>query len=358
VSPSTPNRQHPAPTWRRVRDGKQSLEPLLLRERVLDTIRAFFKDRGFREVETPLLVAHPGMEPQLEVFETRLVTARGREARAFLTTSPEYAMKKLLAAGLERIFQLGKAFRNREEISAGHNPEFTILEWYRANADYRAIMADCEELLLALLGGTTLSYRGESVDCRPPWPRLSVRDAFLTHAGVDLERPGALEAAGRERGYAVDPGTTREQLYHQLFLNEVEPGLGRPKPTILHDYPIEMAALARRKASDPRYAERFELYVAGVELGNAFSELTDPVEQRRRLEAEREERRRAGRVLYDIDDDFIAALEAGVPPSAGIAVGVDRLVMLLADRPSIRDVLWFPAEELFDLEDREQRWSR
>ena len=346
----------PSPTWRRVRDGRQPLEPLLLRERVLDTIRAFFKSRGFREVETPLLVAHPGMEPHLEVFETPLVTAGGRRARAFLTTSPEYAMKKLLAAGLERIFQITKAFRNREELSGGHNPEFTILEWYRAGADYRAIMADCEELMLALLGGVSLTYQGETIDCRPPWQRLSVRDAFLTHAGVDVERPGALEAAARERGYAVDTHTTAEQLYHQLFLNEVEPRLGRPRPTILHDYPIEMAALARPKPSDPRYAERFELYLAGVELGNAFSELTDPLEQRRRLEAEREERRRAGRVLYDIDDDFIAALEAGVPPSAGIAVGVDRLVMLLADRPSIRDVLWFPAEELFDLEDQEPRW--
>jgi lysyl-tRNA synthetase class 2 len=343
-----------------VRDGVQPLEPLLLRERVLDTIRSFFKGRGFREVETPLLVAHPGMEPHLEVFESQLVTARGARARAFLTTSPEYAMKKLLAAGLERVFQLCKAFRNREEISAGHNPEFTILEWYRAGADYGAIMEDCQELLLALIGatrgGAELTYRGDVVDCRAPWPRLSVREAFLRHAGVDLERPGQLEAAARARGYAVDEATTEEQLYHQLFLNGVEPRLGRGRPTILYDYPIEMAALARPKPSDPRYAERFELYVAGVELGNAFSELTDPVEQRRRLEREREERRRAGRVLYDIDDDFIAALEAGVPPSAGIAVGVDRLVMLLADRPSIRDVLWFPAEELFDLEDRAQRW--
>jgi lysyl-tRNA synthetase class 2 len=344
------------PTWRRVRDGRQPVEPLLLRERVLDTIRAFFKGRGFREVETPLLVAHPGMEPHLEVFESGLVTARGRRARAFLTTSPEYAMKKLLAAGLERIFQITRAFRNREEVSAGHNPEFTILEWYRAGADYRAIMADCEELLLALLDGSDLTYQGEAIDCRPPWPRLSVREAFLEHAGLDLERTGALAPAARARGYAVDATTTDEQLYHQLFLNEVEPRLGRPRPTLLYDYPIEMAALARTKPSDPRYAERFELYVAGVELGNAFSELTDPREQRRRLEVEREERRRAGRVLYDIDDDFIAALEAGVPPSAGIAVGVDRLVMLLADRPSIRDVLWFPAEELFDLEDREPQW--
>jgi lysyl-tRNA synthetase class 2 len=323
------------PTWKRVRDGRQSLEPLVMRERVVDAMRAFFKEQEFREVETPLLVAHPGMEPHLEVFETRVGAERG-----FLTTSPEYAMKKLLAAGLERIFQICKAFRNGEEVSRRHNPEFSILEWYRANADYTAIMADCEGLLRRL-AGDSLNYQGETIDLAGPFERLSVREAFRRHAGVELE---AIEAAAGERGYAT-VGATWEQLYHQLFLNEVEPKLGRPRPTILYQYPAEMAALARVVGG---HAERFELYVAGIELGNAFSELTDASEQRRRLEAEREERRLAGRVLYDIDEDFIAALSAGVPPSAGIAVGVDRLVMLLADRTSIRDVLWFPADEVFE----------
>lgn len=323
------------PTWRRVRDGQTDLASLLAREAVIDAIRAFFKEHGFREVETPQLVAHPGMEPHLEVFETRVGPARG-----FLTTSPEYAMKKLLAAGLERIFQMCKAFRNGEQVSRGHNPEFTILEWYRANADYTSIMADCEGLLRRL-AGDRLVYQGEAIDLAGPFERLTVREAFRRHAGVELEH---VEAAARARGYTAD-GATWEQLYHQLFLNEVEPKLGRPRPTILYEYPAEMAALAR--VVDGR-AERFELYVAGIELGNAFSELTDAAEQRRRLEAEREERRLAGRVLYDIDEDFLSALAAGIPPSAGIAVGVDRLVMLLADRTSIRDVLWFPADEVFE----------
>jgi lysyl-tRNA synthetase class 2 len=325
------------PTWRRVRDGEQPIEPLLARERVVDGIRAFFKGQGFREVDTPLLVAHPGMEPHLEVFETRLAPAG---ARGFLTTSPEYAMKKLLAAGLTRIFQVCKAFRNGEEVSSRHNPEFTMLEWYRADADYTAIMADCEGLLRRL-AGDSLTYQGETIDLSGPFERLTVRDAFRRHAGVEL---GEIEAGTLARGYQTD-GASWEQLFHQLFLNEVEPKLGRPRPTILYQYPAEMAALARVVDG---HAERFELYVAGVELGNAFSELTDPEEQRRRLEAEREERRRAGRVLYDIDEDFIAALAAGLPPSAGIAVGVDRLVMLLADRTSIRDVIWFPADEVFE----------
>src|SRR3989475_2136095 len=160
------------PTWRRAREGRQPIGPLLERERIVDGIRAFFKARGFNEVETPLLVRHPGMEPHLEVFETGLLTARGQRERAFLTTSPEYAMKKLLAAGLARIFQLCKAFRNREEVSSRHNPEFTILEWYRANAGYRAIMDDCEELLIELRGGEELIYQGERIDLARPWERL------------------------------------------------------------------------------------------------------------------------------------------------------------------------------------------
>lgn len=334
---------HPDPTWRRVREGRQSLEPLLARERVIGDIRTFFKARGFSEVETPQLVAHPGMEPHLEAFATELTTAGGLARRAYLTTSPEYQMKKLLAAGLPRIFQLCKSYRNLEEVSRGHNPEFTILEWYRADADYTAIMEDCADLLHAL-GGDTLSFQGEQIDLRSA-ERITVAHAFRQHASTDLAE---LETSAARRGYDTNTATW-EQLYHQLFLNEIEPKLGRPRPTILYDYPVRMAALARAKPTDPTVAERFELYVAGIELGNAFSELTDPVEQRNRLRAEREERIASGRTRYDIDDDFIAALEAGIPPSAGIAIGVDRLVMLLADRPSIRDVLWFPADEIFEL---------
>lgn len=330
------------PTWQRVRDGRQDVARLLARERVIDGIRAFFKARGFHEVETPLLVAHPGMEPHLEVFQAALVTAGGARADAYLTTSPEYAMKKLLVAGLDRIFQVCKAFRNREDVSRAHNPEFTILEWYRANADYTAVMDDCEALFDALAG--------DRADLRPPFERLSVRDAFARDAGVDLDAALTLESMApiaRGKGYAVDEDTSWEQLFHQILLNEVEPNLGRDRPTVLYDYPISLAALARARPDDPRYAERFELYAGGLELGNAFSELTDPSEQRRRLTAERAERITAGRTVYDLDEDFIRALELGMPPSAGIAVGVDRLVMLLTGATAIRDVLWFPAGEVF-----------
>jgi lysyl-tRNA synthetase class 2 len=348
------------PTWQRLRAQPALLDGYLARGRVVRAMRAFFDGRGFEDVETPLLVASPGMEPYLDVFETRLTAARGASHRAFLTTSPEYAMKKLLVAGLPRIYQICKSFRNGEEVSRGHNPEFTILEWYRAHADYRAIMADCEELFVAIwraLNGDArsadapaLTVGGARVALSPPWERVTVRDAFARYAGVDLDAT-ATEAAMRalllRKGYAVGPETTWEQGYHQIFLNEIEPHLGQSRPTILYDYPASMAALARRKAADPRYAERFEVYLAGIELGNAFSELTDADEQLARLEAERAERAALGKRLYEIDADFIDALRAGMPPSAGIAVGVDRIVMLFAGAASIQETLWFPADELF-----------
>lgn len=347
-------------TWLHLREHPETLDRYLVRGRVIRSIRSFFDARGFEEVETPLLVAAPGMEPYLEVFETRLTTARGASHRAFLTTSPEYAMKKLLVAGLPRIYQMCKSFRNGEEVSRGHNPEFTILEWYRAHADYRAIMADCEELFAAIWRDLnrnaqsaeepTLIVGGTSVSLSPPWERISVHDAFMRDAGVDLDAittEEEMRACLVRKGYTVGPETTWEQGYHQIFLNEIEPKLGHPRPSILYDYPASMAALARRKVDDPRYAERFELYIAGIELGNAFSELTDAEEQLARLRAEQSERAALGKRPYEIDADFIDALRVGMPPSAGIAVGVDRVVMLFAGVDSIQETLWFPALELF-----------
>jgi lysyl-tRNA synthetase class 2 len=351
----TPHRRN----WEQVRRGERALAPLLARERAVDAIRAFFKRRGFNEVDTPVLAQNPGMEPHLEVFESRLHTAAGVESRAFLVTSPEYAMKKLLAAGLPRIFQVGHAFRNREEVTARHNPEFTILEWYRAGEDYRALMPDCEEMfgevVRAVRGPATdlarFDYQGQPLDLRAPWERLSVRDAFARYAVLDLDAAldrASMAAIATKRGYLVESETTWEQIYHQIFLNEVEPELGRSRPTFLYDYPLALAALARANPRAPGYAERFEWYAGGLEIGNAFSELVDPDEQTRRLASERLERRVAGRTDYDPDADFLHALRVGMPPAAGIAVGVDRLVMLAANARSIRDVTWFPADDLFD----------
>jgi len=343
-----------SPTWKTVRTNPRLAAPRLVRERVIDAIRSFFKDRGYHEVETPLLVRHPGMEPYLDAFQTSWTTARGERFAGYLTTSPEYAMKKLLAAGLGPIFQICKSFRNGEEVSALHNPEFTILEWYRPHADYTDLMRECEDLVRQVAravhpeAGGVLNYQGKRIDLESPWERLTVREAFRRYADVDLVRDAdRLGDVARAKGYAIEPATTWEQAFHQIFLNEIEPRLGRQRPTLLHDYPISMAALARPSPADPSLAERFELYLAGIELANAFGELTDADEQRRRLQEEREERRRLGKAPYDLDEDFLAALATGIPPSSGIALGVDRLAMLFADVRSIREVLWFPADELF-----------
>ena len=343
-----------ARTWQRIRTGQASPAPRLIRETVIDVIRSFFKSRGFHEVETPLFVRSPGMEPYLEVFATTWRTARGESHPGFLTTSPEYAMKKLLSAGLGPIFQVCKSFRNGEEVSQRHNPEFTILEWYRPESDYQDLMDDCEELFRAAAREIdpeyrgTWRYQGQAVDLGSPWERLTVAEAFQRYSEVDLERgQDALVDAARARGYTVTDDTTWEQAFHQILLNEIEPKLGRERPTILFEYPIELAALARPSPRDGRYAERFELYVAGIEMANAFGELTDPDEQLRRLLAEQHERQALGKTAYALDEDFIDALKAGLPRCAGIALGVDRLAMFFADVASIREVLWFPADELF-----------
>ncbi|HMA33014.1 MAG TPA: EF-P lysine aminoacylase EpmA [Chloroflexia bacterium] len=350
------------PTWQRLHAQPALLPRYLLRERIIRAIREFFYAQDFHEVETPLLVPVPSMEPYLEVFETEFEDVRGGRQRAFLTNSPEYAMKRLLVAGLPRIFQICKAFRNREDTGRRRNPEFTILEWYRAHADYQAIMADCEALVAHLYHATLpaggappppgapllLRYQGIEVDLTPPWERLRVREALAQYAGLAIDsvwdRP-ALAAEMARRGYT--PGDSPwDELLTQLFANEVEPHLGRRRPTILYEYPLPMAGLARR-ARDPRYAERFEFYIAGLELGNAFSELADPDEQAARLQADQAARRRLGKKEYPVDADFLAALRTGMPPAGGIAVGVDRLIMLFADVASIHDTLWMPGRELF-----------
>ncbi len=344
-------------TWQKIKEHPELLDQYLIRGKVIDGIREFFKAREFHEVETPLLVRSPGTEPYLEVFETAIHFAEGDHERAFLLTSPEYSMKKLLVAGMKNIFQISKSFRNGEGRSSKHNHEFTILEYYRTDADYTKLMTDLEELFLFLIqkikasSETKMSYQKNLLDFSTPWPRMSVSEAFQQWVGVSSDQlldRNALAEAAEKRGYQVTTETTWEEIYNQLFLNEIEPKFPIDRPLFLYDYPITQAALSRPKKDDPRFAERFELYIAGVEIGNAFSELNDPNEQERRLRAEVEERKKLGKVEYGIDEDFIQALHAGMPDSAGIAIGVDRVIMLLADTPSIHETMFFPISEIFE----------
>ncbi len=315
-------------------------------------LRRFFGDAGYLEVETPNLVPMPGMEPHIDAFRVPFIpeTGVGTRRDLFLHSSPEYAMKRLLADGSGPIFQLCKVYRNGE-VAQAHNPEFTMLEFYRPHVDYRAIMEDVEGSLAEASRAV-----GDSVGVstklfeRLPYERVTVRDALLRETGIDLrvcDDAASLRTAAREAGVRVDESDSFDDVFFRLFLERVEPGLGHERPTFLVDYPTSMAALARVSPEDPRVAERFELYAQGVELANGYSELTDAREQRRRLLEERALRERLGRPAYPLDERFLAAVER-MPPAGGVAVGMDRVLMLMIGSRQIRDVLLFPAHEFLE----------
>jgi lysyl-tRNA synthetase class 2 len=329
---------------------------LLARNAILAALRRWFVEQGFVEVETPALQVSPGMEVHLRAFATELEEPFGPRRRLYLHTSPEFAMKKLLAAGESRLFQFARVFRNGER-GATHHPEFAMLEWYRAGAGWSALAEDCEGILRAALAAVpptlsegALRWRGAAADPAPAFERLSVAEAFARDAEIDLlatapdpARPdaAALAAAARRIGVATQPRDSWEDVFFKIFLERVEPKLGRGRPTILHSYPASMAALARIDARDPRIAERCELFVAGLELANGFGELTDAAEQRGRFEADMARKEALYGERYPIDEDFLAAVGA-MPPAAGMALGFDRLVMLATGAARIEDVLWAP----------------
>lgn len=320
---------------------------LLVRARLKAAIRAHFDAAGFLEVETGLVQVSPGNETHLHAFAAQWLAPGDVPQQGYLHTSPEFAMKKLLAAGESRIYQFAPVFRARE-ASRLHAPEFVMLEWYRAGADYTGLMADCAALLAlaASAGGRdAFQYRGRTCDPRAIPERLSVSEAFRRHAGIDLEpvledRDG-LARAVTAAGLRIAPDDSWTDLFSRVISERIEPQLGLGRATILDRYPISEAALARPCPDDPRFAERFELYACGVELANAFGELTDPVEQRRRFEADMDEKARLYGERYPLDEDFLAAL-AAMPPASGIALGFDRLAMLAAGAESVTAVSFTP----------------
>ena len=323
------------------------------RARLQAAVREALAGMGYEEVETPVLVPAPGMEPHIQAFEAPFVPEGGGAPRPlFLHTSPELAMKRLLAEGMPRIFQLARVFRNGE-VSRTHNPEFTMLELYRAGTDYRGVMEDLERLVEACAralspdGAPRASRAGVALDLAAPFERITVAEAFLRHAAVDLAACGAdagrLAAAARAAGHDPGPpGEAFDDVFFRVMLDAVEPRIGRTRPAYLVDWPAPMAALSRLKRDDPRLAERFELYAGGLELANGFSELTDAVEQRRRMVEEQAQRRRLGHRVYPLDERFLEALSR-MPEAGGVAVGLDRLLMLLTGAEAIEDVLLFPA---------------
>lgn len=324
---------------------------LLARNRIKAEIRRWFEDRGFTEVDTAILQVSPGNEAHLHAFETALTTPDGSRHPLYLHTSPEFACKKLLAAGEKRIFTFAPVFRNRER-GALHHPEFMMLEWYRVDEDYQVLMDDCAALLQVAAeaaGATRFVHRGLEVPCSAEPERVTVPQAFAQFAGIDLlaTTPAgvpdrdALAKAAMAAGVRVAADDTWADIFSRVLVERIEPHLGSTRPTVLAEYPVSEAALARPKAEDPRVAERFELYLCGVELANGFGELTDPHEQRRRFEAEMAEKARLYSERYPLDEDFLAALHH-MPPASGIALGFDRLVMLATSADRIEQVLWTP----------------
>jgi lysyl-tRNA synthetase class 2 len=325
--------------------------PVFLRRSLLiREIRQFFDQRGFLEVETPM------MQP----------VAGGAAARPFIThhnaldmdlylrIAPELYLKRLLVGGLDRVYEINRNFRN-EGIDTRHNPEFTMLEFYQAYADYRDLMILTEALLphlcRVLLGGEELTYQGVRINLSPPWPRLTVMEALQKVGGIpeeDLARVERLRAVAAQRGIPVQAGWGWGKLVDVLMMHLVEPHL--IQPTLLLDFPLELSPLARSQPDDPRLAQRFELFVAGLELANAYTELNDPQEQRQRLEEQLRAREGGDEEAHRMDEDFVRALEYGMPPAAGEGIGIDRLIMLFTDSPSIRDVILFP-----QLRPKEQR---
>ncbi len=300
---------------------KKLRKSLIIRARVIQAVRNFFIDKGYLEIETPVRIPAPAPEAHIDGVES---------GNWFLQTSPEICMKRLLAAGFPRIFQICKCFRQGERGRL-HLPEMTLLEWYRLNSSYLDMMNECETLIghiaRQISSKNMISYQGSEIDLTPPWRRIPVAEAFEKFAPMTMA--AALE----------------NDRFDEIMVEAIEPNLAQPQPIFLYDYPASRGALARLKPQDSRYAERFELYIGGLEICNAFSELTDPVEQRTRFEHEQERRRDSGKRVYPLPDKFLDALK-DMPEAAGNALGMDRLVMLFADTKKIDEVVALTPEEL------------
>lgn len=351
------------PTWKQIHRNKNLLNNLYLREKITDLIREYFKKEKFHEIETPLLVPSVIPESYLEVFTTTQLDRRRNKRIMFLTASPEASLKKLLAAGIGNCFEITRSFRNGETDSHSHCPEFTLLEWYRVNTDYKQIMIDCESLYLYIYNRyiynrlynsshPILTYQDKKINLKKPWERISISNSIYKYAGVDFDEitdkteiqtekvfnVGKIAKIAAQKGYTVTGNNTWEEIFNQIFLNEVEPHLGmKGKPTIIYDYPAPLAALAKLKKDDPRLAERFELYIGGLELGDCYTELIDWKEQKNRFDSEMQMIKHSKKTQVKSDNEFIEALKSGIPKCSGMAMGIDRMVMLFGNLKDIKD---------------------
>jgi lysyl-tRNA synthetase, class II len=322
--------------------NEESRNTFALRSKIITAVRSFLDGRGFMEVETPMLQPDAGGA----LARPFITHHHALDQDLYLRIALELHLKRLVVGGLDRVYEMGRVFRN-EGISIKHNPEFTMMECYQAYSDYHGMMRLVEDMFVhvasAVLGTTRITRDGATMDLALPWPRLQLRDAVKTQCGIDFEDyPDAASLRARmvEMGMEVDAGKGRGRLIDELLSTFVEPNI--TQPTFLLDYPVDMSPLAKRKQGDERFVERFEGFVAGMEVANAFTELNDPLEQRERFLRQQEERVAGDDEEEIADEDFLAALEYGMPPTGGLGMGIDRMVMLLAGQQSIREVLLFP----------------
>ncbi|MFA6148548.1 MAG: EF-P lysine aminoacylase EpmA [bacterium] len=328
-------------TWRRLAAGEMSWQALRARAAILERIRGFFRERDFLEVDPPIAQAYPNIDPN--IYPVKIADASGKEVRFHLHTSPEPAMKKLLAAGSGDIFFLGKVFRDREG-SPLHSPEFTMLEWYRVGGNAETVMRDVEELVRTLArsvsDGPSVRREGREIPVDGPWGRWELDDAFRERFGCGMTEERGLREALTRRGARPGAEESWEDLFFRACLDGIEPALVERGACFLTGYPASLAAMARRRPGRPEVSERFEGFIAGVELVNGYEELTDPVEQEARLLALADRHRRATGETLPVDPEFLAALRLGLPACAGAALGVDRLIMLLLGTDDIADGMY------------------
>jgi lysyl-tRNA synthetase class 2 len=333
-------------TWSELKNNHRLKNIYDTRVNILRLIREFFWSLGFVETDTPIAIKNPGQEPYLNPVPVVFSDPVGREYNFYLHTSPELAMKKLLAAGYEKIFQIVKCFRNNESFGGNHNTEFAMVEWYRSPGNYQEIMDDTENLFKFVgkkLNKETVKYNNKEINIFGKWERQSMKEIWEKFVNVNLDdylELKSLKKLAENKGYAVDENDAYEDVFFKIFLNEIEPHLGKETPIFVYDYPAQMTSLSRLCENDPRYAERFELYIGGLELANAFGELTDANEQKKRLENDKELRSKLGKATWPVDADFIAALQSGISPAGGIALGVDRMVLLFTGARDLNEVIF------------------
>ena len=319
------------------------------RIKIIRLTREFFWRAGFLETDTPVVVRLPGQEPYLSPIPAYFHEPAGTEHKFYLHTSPEFSMKKLLAAGYSKIFQITKCFRDYESFGGAHNPEFAMIEWYRAPGTFLEIMGDTERLFKFIarkLNIKMLEHKNYSIPLGGKWERKTMKQIWKKFIGVNLDDcliAEAMQKLCEKLGYEIQGAY--EDLFYKIFLNKIEPHLGIKKPIFIYDYPAQMCSLSR-PAKDPRYAERFELYIGGLELANAFGELTDAESQKNNLEEDRKKRKQLGCEVYDVDGNFIDAIKSGIQPAGGIALGIDRMIMLFTGARDINEVIFQSASDM------------